>query len=524
MEKYSTRLWLTALLLGWAADLLFWSSAMGINYVIFLTLCLVAGTLLLLSAGFRPARASLWLLLPLAFFLLMTVLRREPLSAFLAYTFTLFPLGILINTYLEGNWLQYRLWDYLKGAAKVISALLTTPLEYIVRVHDIQKETGNASSFEAIKPVLRGILIATPILFLFGSLLSSADLIFAQKIKEFFGLFDFSIVAERAVRFILILVYAYSISGVLYQTSIGSNNQETNTEQKIVIQRLSFTESSIVLGSIILLFGFFVVIQFRYFFGGNANINMSQVTYSSYARSGFNELVTVAFSSLVLILGLSSLTRFEGRMQKRIYSGLNIGVVGLVIVILISAYQRLMLAIDWHGYSRLRLYPLVFMIWLGILLIIVVVLEALDRQRHFAFAAVLASLGFALTISLMNVDGTIVHHNVWRALQGKHFNVSHLASLSSDAAPALVDEFLSPTLPSEIKEGVGAALVCQQTALDAYVNEDWRAFHGSDWMAGRALQKVQAQLADYHYKFFGGAGRVRTPGNRVYFCEDLSGD
>ena len=65
MEKHSTRLWLTALLLGWAADFLFWSSAVGINYVIFLTLCLVAGTLLLLSAGFRPARASLWLLLPL---------------------------------------------------------------------------------------------------------------------------------------------------------------------------------------------------------------------------------------------------------------------------------------------------------------------------------------------------------------------------------------------------------------------------------------------------------------------------
>ena len=524
MEKYSTRLWLTALLLGWAADLLFWSSPVGINYVIFLTLCLVAGTLLLLSAGFRPARASLWLLLPLAFFLAMTVLRREPLSEFLAYTFTLFPLGILINTYLEGNWPQYRLWDYLKGAGRVISALLTMPLEYFARVRDMQKEGGSASFFNALKPALRGILIALPILFFFGSLLSSADLIFAQKIKNFFDLFDLSGVAEHVVRFILILVYAYSISGVLYLASINSKNKEAGTEQKIVIQRLGFTESSIVLGSIILLFGFFVVIQFRYFFGGNANIDMSRYTYSSYARSGFKELVTVAFFSLVLILGFSSLTQREEGLQKRIYSWLNVSVVGLVVLILISAYQRLMLAIDWHGYSRLRLYPRVFMIWLGILLIVVVALEIMDRQRHFAFAAVLTSLGFALTISLMNVDGAIVHHNVWRALQGKYFNVAHLASLSSDAVPALVDEYLSPAVPEKVKQGLGAALVCQQAELSLRDGGGWRAFHGSDWLAEQALQKVQGQLSGYTYKVINNMARVRTPGKAEYYCKDEYGD
>ena len=97
-----------------------------------------------------------------------------------------------------------------------------------------------------------------------------------------------------------------------------------------------------------------------------------------------------------------------------------------MIVILVSAYQRLSLAIDWHGFSRLRLYPRVFLIWVGLLFITVIVLEILRREQHFALAAVIACLGFAASLSVLNVDASIVRHNVDRALAGKHFNVNHM--------------------------------------------------------------------------------------------------
>ena len=47
------------------------------------------------------------------------------------------------------------------------------------------------------------------------------------------------------------------------------------------------------------------------FFGGETNIGVAGYTYSQYARRGFNELVIVAFFSLVMILGLSTITRRE---------------------------------------------------------------------------------------------------------------------------------------------------------------------------------------------------------------------
>jgi hypothetical protein len=426
---------------------------------------------------------------------------------------------VLLNTCLGGRWMQYGLLDYLKGVMKILAGLLMLPAEHFILLHEERERQGVSGKGIPVAPILRGFLIALPILVILGSLLASADVIFARKLADFVDLFDFSDFTEDFIRLILILVYAYSIFGLLLLAATRSQDGDLLSETSLVKFRLGFTEASIVLGSVILLFGFFVAIQFRYFFGGDANIGVAGYTYSSYARRGFNELVIVAFFSLILILGLSTLTlRADGR-QKRIYTGLNVGIVGLVTVMLFSAYQRLMLAIDWHGYSRLRLYPRVFMIWLGVLLIAILVLEVLDRQRHFAFTAVLASLGFALTISLMNVDGAIVHHNVWRASQGRYFNVSHLSSLSPDAVPALVDEFLSPSLSTEIREGLGAAIVCQQHALQQAGTSDWRAFHGSDWLAARAIQTVQDRLAGYNFKAVYGPARVRTPGNDVYYCK-----
>ena len=149
----------------------------------------------------------------------------------------------------------------------------------------------------------------------------------------------------------------------------------------------------------------------------------------------------------------------------------------LVIIILISAYMRLSLAISWHGFSRLRLYPRVFLVWVGILFVAVIVLEVIHRERYFALAALLASFGFAATLSLMNVDASIVTYNVFRTTQDKHFNVNHLTSLSTDAVPALVDEFLDASLPTQLTREIGAALVCylHSRPIEKASNMDWRS-------------------------------------------------
>jgi hypothetical protein len=261
----------------------------------------------------------------------------------------------------------------------------------------------------------------------------------------------------------------------------------------------------------------FVIIQFQYFFGGQSNIGVAGYTYSQYARRGFSELVTVAFFSLLLIMGLGTITKRQKEIEQKIYSWLSIAIVLQVLVILTSAYQRLALAIDWHGFSRLRLYPQVFLIWIAILFVAIVVLEIFHQERYFAFAFVLASLGFAISLTLFNVDAAIVKRNISRVSLGKNLNVGHLSSLSADAIPALVEAYQSQNISEATREGIGAILACYLYEYESIEkSDDWRSFNYSYWKASQLLAEMKPFLTTYRVSK--SSLRVRTPSNALYEC------
>ncbi len=521
MKKHPLLIGIAVILLGWVFDFLFWGHPVGINYAIYLSLCLVAGLVLLLMNGHKPALKSLWLILPFVFFAIITFTRREPLTLFLAYLFTLLSLGVLAVTYLGGRWASYGLLDYGKKFILLVVGMLVKPYRFIEQARPELTAAGEKLHGGPFKRILRGVLIAIPIVVFFAILLTSADMVFKQKLTHVLDSFNINRLPEYFFRLVIILTLAYAVLGIYLHAATESKDENLLADRKPVLKRfLHFTEAAIVLGSVVVLFLAFVIIQFQYFFGGEVNIGIEGYTYSEYARSGFNELITVAFFSLVMVLGLSAVTRRESEWQKRIYSGLCVILLALVLVILVSAYQRLGLAIDWHGFSRLRLYPRVFLIWVGILFVAVIVLEIIRRERFFVTAAVLASLGFAISLSLIKVDASIVRHNVYRTLEGKHFNVNHLTTLSIDAVPALAEAFMDRSVPEAIHEGVGAALVCflNLDAVHADPTLDWRSFNYSKWAAMKALDRVDEDLQKYQYIGSQWPVQVETPQHDFYEC------
>jgi hypothetical protein len=517
--KQPIRLLLSALLIGWTFNFLFWDQAVGLNFALFLIIGLIGGSIMLITEEYRPATSSLWLLIPFLFFAAVTFIRQESLTVVMAFLFSIVTVGLFTTSYLGGRWILYRLSDYVYKFLLLAGDVLFRPIQLFNQVQAISARSGTEGPIFPIAGVMRGLVIAVPVVFCFGSLLASADVVFNQKLDD---LFESEKIAEYILQLVLILVSAYAFIGIVLHSAMSSRDEKISNEGQAVIKPfLGFAEAMVVLGSVALLFLAFVVIQFQYFFGGQTNIGVQGFTYSQYARRGFNELVVVAFFSLVLILGLSTLTKRVYDNQKKIYSGLSIAVVGLVMVILVSAYQRLTLAIDWHGFSRLRLYPRVFLIWLGILFIIVALLELYHRERYFAFAAILASMGFAFSLTLVNVDAAIVRHNIPRVLQGKNLNVAHLASLSVDAVPALMNEFYSDKYDQETHEGIGAAITCylHRDSSEAERN-DWRSFNLSRWRAHNALQEVENDLQEYGVNTQQPRDvKVRTPGNDWYRCE-----
>jgi hypothetical protein len=239
------------------------------------------------------------------------------------------------------------------------------------------------------------------------------------------------------------------------------------------------------------LFAAFVLVQFRYFFGGAENIGLDGYTFAEYARRGYGELMTVAVLSLLLILVLGAITRRDSLGRQRLFSALSVLIVVLVGVMLVSAYQRLSLYEMAYGFTRLRTYVHVSLIWLGVLLAAVVVVEILRRERLVAPAALLAALGFALTITVLNVDGFIVRQNVGRALRGQGLDVPHLASLSTDSVPPLVAFFRADSTSAKTRDALGAALACRLETSPEPAPFDWRSFTVSRSQAELAMDTVR---------------------------------
>ena len=58
MKANPNRFWFTVILLGWAFDFLFWMKPAGVNFFIYVALCLVTGIFLLKADGLRLAPRS----------------------------------------------------------------------------------------------------------------------------------------------------------------------------------------------------------------------------------------------------------------------------------------------------------------------------------------------------------------------------------------------------------------------------------------------------------------------------------
>lgn len=504
MKTNPNKLWILVLALGWLFDFLFWEKAPGVNFAIFWTACLIGGLYLLLSNGHRPHHATLWLIPIFGFFAAVSFIRSEPMTTFLAYTFTMFTLTIFTVTYLGGQWIKYTLVDYVTNFFSLVGSLLIRPINFAADARKVQAEADAQPPKYNVMPILRGLIIAIPIVMIFASLLASADVVFNQRLENFIEAFKLENLPEYIFRTIYILVIGYGLAGIFLHAANASTDEKlAGGEKPLLPPFLGFIESSIVLGSVVALFAAFVIIQFQYFFGGNTNINVEGYTYAEYARKGFGELVAVAFFALMMLLTLSGVTKRETETQRKFYSGLGVALVALLLIMLISAYQRLNLYEAAYGFSRLRTYTHVFLIWIGLLLVATIALEITRKERMFAFAMLIASFGFAASLPVLNVDAFIVNQNIQRELNGtavEDLDSVYFVQLSDDAIPPLVNALQTPTLPDSVHEKVTAALACIRYSRDQLLNDreyHWQSFHFARTNADNALASVKTEIDAY---------------------------
>jgi len=432
---------LVALALGWSVDLFFYGKALGISVPLFVLLLIIALFGLSWLEGVRPAWCNLWLLVPLIFFATMVFVRANPFVTLLNVGVSLVLLGLIAHFYAAGQVERLGLVGYPIVLLLTMANALTQPPPLMSA--SVTLKAAREQGSRNLLPVMRGCLLALPVLAIFTCFLASADLIFADYLQDILHLEFLSDLLELLWRGVIILGAAWVLAGGLaYALSRGRMSANENALEKAfgsLAQAISlgFIEVTTVLISVDLLFLVFVWIQFTYLFGGQANVTVEGYTYAEYARRGFFELLAVSVLTLGLILGLHRLVRCETGRQKRTFNGLSSLMVGLVLVILASAFQRLLLYEAAYGYTQLRLYSHVFMVWLAVTFVWFLVALWL-RPDRFAIGAFVAALGFVLTLNAINPDAFIAERNLARYQATGKLDVHYLTTLSEDVVPVLV--------------------------------------------------------------------------------------
>lgn len=306
------------------------------------------------------------------------------------------------------------------------------------------------SSVKRAAPVLRGLLIALPLVILFVALFAAADAVFARVARD---LFDWNVdLGNVPTRLAFALVVAWLSAGLFAFVAIGKDGEAgepSPAEAGPGRLRLGSAEATTALVVLDLLFAGFVALQGAYLFGGQDTLAASGLTYAEYARRGFFELLLAAFAVGGLVLAAEATVA----RRTRAYLSSAIGLVILTAVVLGSALLRLRLYQEAYGWTELRFYVLAAIVWLAIGCVLAVLSLAANRTRWLLHAMLGVSIVFGLAFNLIGPVRLVAEQNVARAVHpelvapgGENgLDLFYLASLGDDALPVLAENIC--TLP-----------------------------------------------------------------------------
>jgi hypothetical protein len=503
------RLLALALLAGVAADVLFRGDAIGINLVLELAIVLTAGARITGPPAFwRTDPWDRWLPVTALGFAALAAIRADP---------ALLLIDALLALAAACAWLA------ALGGARITRGAVTS-VALIAAIVCASAVAGAASALAIARPfsgwaarrpamprqalpVVRGLVIVTPLLLIFAGLFAAADAVFATGLDRLLT-FDLDLdLVEATDRTVVILVVGWVVAGLLVVAAgeWGGLIDAHDDPRRRATQprslgaavatpaprlRLGEVEASVVLLAIDALFTVFVALQVAYLFGGADTRAATGVTYADYARRGFFELLTVAALSGATVAGLEVLVA----RRSRTYLVAAFALIVLTMVIVASSFLRLRLYQDAYGWTELRFWVLLSIAWVACSLVALGVLVARGRSAWIVHALGALGIVAVAAANLLGPQATVADQNLRRALDPSlvppggrtGLDEVYLGQLGDDTIPAVVAAF--PRLPPEDRAWLGPLLDERAYALAADARyAGWPAWNLSRQHAREAL-------------------------------------
>ncbi len=326
---------------------------------------------------------------------------------------------------------------------------------------------------------IRGLALTLPVLVVFALLLAQADPTFATWRDTLDALFSSWEFLPRVVFFTALLGLVVGAYGY----AISTPETTSSPVEHQPVRWLGSTERAMLLAAVTALLWLFLALQLGYLFGTLPRVSTSGMTFAEYARRGFAELTIVASASAVLIL----LSEQYGQRDRheRLARRLAFALIAAVVLMLGSAFHRVLLYEAAYGFTTARLYAQAYMtvVAAGLMLLVIDVAGGLDTGRLFRRTAIVA---VAMFVGLLywNHESWIAHRNIERFANTGKIDVAYLTGeLSADAAPAIVEALT--TLPEPTRTELRTALQKRYASVSLPSAERW-----FEWNLSRTRAKA----------------------------------
>ncbi len=434
--------------------------AWGLNLPLWILLTGACGFGLLRKSEVTISRTAKWLALPIGVFS-VCFFWRDSDSLKVANGVALFlAVAVLAQKAQQGKPAAGTIKEYTLNLVFSWFLFINDFAELVTRDIDWRKDSP---STKRLTGVLRGLLIAAPLLLVFGCLFVSADAAFSAALQNTFSFDPAEMLASVWFVPILLILVGGFFRRLLWPSGPLSLPVEASAEPK---RPFGQTEMVVAFGAVNLLFLSFVLFQFRYLFGGSQNVlQVAGLTYAQYARSGFFELTTVAALTVPMLIGAQAMIPLGSQAFRRWFYVLGSILTGCVFVVIASALVRMNAYVQAYGLTELRFFVTLFVGWIAVTLAWLSV-SFIIKKRSFAFGALISGYACILIANCLNPDAVIARTNLEVA---KSPDLSYVSRLSLDAAPAIAADSMNLAPVDRAK-------------LLADSQKTWKGeLHGSDW-------------------------------------------
>lgn len=298
-------------------------------------------------------------------------------------------------------------------------------------------DAGSGIRHPAMRAGLRGALLALPLLLVFIALFNSADASFSRLTS---GIAD--LLSQEIMRhFLLTLLLAWLATGLL--AGVASRSLWSPRPLRSPFSMASI-DTAVFMGLLVAVFLVFVLLQLGYLFGGRETIEaVSGLTLAEYARRGFFELLMVAGLTLFVLVAVAATG-----CNERVFRPLAAILLACVLVVMVSALQRLLLYIDAFGLTIDRLVACAVLAWVAFGLLLFGATLLRGAPRFFAGGLTTSGVAVVFLFALLNPAAIVARVNIERtAALGLELDGRYLLDLGPDAVPVILERLDSVPLP-----------------------------------------------------------------------------